>query len=254
MNWTGIKNNVFSWGCLDILWNGKIWVAIGMQDDSSSNTNTIAYSKDGMNWARVENSFDIINDPMSIASNGTEWVIVGNTTDQDYPLNNLFAYSQDGMNWSTVNDITVNLQANLYFYSITTNGRLWVAVGRAYILVDNTNHTMTAYSDDGLNWTIKVMQNTMSLDKVVYNGNIWSTGNSYSQDGMNWNWINNYVDKIKIDIIWNDTMKKWFATKSGGVTPLEYSDDGKTWKQQEGTVDNIRSPFYLSEFKSIAFK
>jgi hypothetical protein len=76
-----------------VVWNGRLWVAVG-----NGASYTIIYSLDGINWTGVSNSstiFDVAGGGIDLVWNGTIWVATGaNSTGK------LIATSLDGITWT----------------------------------------------------------------------------------------------------------------------------------------------------------
>jgi hypothetical protein len=90
-------NSIFTLACLDVAWNGLLWVAVG------SGTNTIATSINGKDWIprSSENSIFSIGYGVKWNSSLQLWIAVGGGS-------NTIATSSDGSTWiprSTVNAI-----------------------------------------------------------------------------------------------------------------------------------------------------
>jgi len=76
-----------------VIWNGKLWVAVG-----NGASYAIAYSYDGISWTGVSNSktlFDLSGGAIDVAWNGQTFVAVG-ANSSGY----IVALSSDGITWS----------------------------------------------------------------------------------------------------------------------------------------------------------
>jgi len=148
LSWTAVANslgttvnNIFSNGCLDIMHDGVKFIAGGDYTGTTNNSNTLAYSYDGINWNRIENSKDLLRTCRTIAYNGSVYVAGGNRINTNFGR---IIYSYDGLNW-----IGPPTDSSDTISSITWVGDKFVAVGgTGFDVVDNKIY----YSQDGINW------------------------------------------------------------------------------------------------------
>jgi len=144
-------------GCLQMVWNGSIWLGRGFS--------TIGYSYDGIVWKSLTNNLPLSSSVglNKIAWNGSVWVLCGLIL----PATGLLYYSYDGIVWH-------NTAASLLFsevIDIAWNGSTWVALGRT--AVAPYTDSMVAYSVDLKNWQIS------DSTPVVPDGRIPAIASSY---------------------------------------------------------------------------
>ena len=118
---------VFTFGN-GVAWNGRLWIAVG-----GGPTNSIAWSKDGINWTGLGKP--VFTMGFRVAWNGLLWIAGGSGGTS--PL----AGSYDGLSWFSINVAGLFTTVN----GVAWNGTMWIAVGYGPSLI--------AYSYDGINWT-----------------------------------------------------------------------------------------------------
>jgi hypothetical protein len=151
LNYTNIFTpNALARGINSIKYNGSIWVAC------SNNTNTLAYSYDGINWIGLGTAIFSIT-ATCVEWNGKMWVACGSGT-------NSLAYSYDGINWTGLGTSIITNAA--LGGQVSWNGFVWLATGQ---LASSGSGTFAASSPDGINWTsITVASQTASFTGVPY--------------------------------------------------------------------------------------
>jgi hypothetical protein len=186
-----------------------------------TNTNTLAFSLDGITWVGLGTS--VFNSTgSSVVYNGKIWVAVGSST-------NTIAYSYNGYTW-------VGLGANIFStigLGVAWNGTMFVAVGRG----TNT----IAYSYDGMTWltssTTNIIEATGGGNSISWSGKLWVAGGgntggntlAYSADGINWTGIlNSAAGGINSTVRTVATNGQIFIA-GGDATGLNYSYNGITW-------------------------
>ena len=176
-SWTGIENSIDNIFTRTVSWNGKIWIAGGV--NTAQTQGKVATSIDGKVWTYFNITSTILNQIFSIAWNGLIWVAVGTG-------NNSIAYSENGTQWFGA-DSTTNF-FNDGGASVAWNGNRFVAVGSG-------SSNKVAWSDDGTSW-FGLGTNFFDFNYpniVSWIGNQWIIGsvtkNYYytSQNGINWN-------------------------------------------------------------------
>ena len=115
---------------------------------SSSDSNTFAYSTDGINWTEDTIS-STSRDWSSVCYGNGKFVAVAFSS-------NYFAYSTDGITWTETNSglSSRNWQSVCY-----GNGK-YVAISSNNGSSSNVNGKYFAYSTDGINWTESTISNT----------------------------------------------------------------------------------------------
>ena len=97
---TSLINNTSTAQIGKVVWNGRLWVAVG-----NGASYAIIYSLNGITWTGVSNSktiFDIAGGAIDLVWNGTIWVAIGANSD-----GKLVATSSDGINWSSANMVFI---------------------------------------------------------------------------------------------------------------------------------------------------
>ena len=193
------------------------WVSVG------TDSITIAYSCDGINWSVVPNSTTIFNVGDGVVWNGTKWVAVGQGP---YTI----ASSSDGINWTGLLNSTSIF--SMYGSAIAWNGTRFVAVGEGLNTI--------AYSDDGVTWT--GVTNSYSIFTLFGKYIFWNQTNSrwiatgagttnsiaYSDDnGVTWTGLGISIFTTGIGITLSGT--RLLAVGNGNYT-IAYSDNnGTSW-------------------------
>jgi hypothetical protein len=153
---------------------------VNPNDISATQTGIIAYSTDGIVWAKAnDNPFDIGTGCSAISYNGTVWV-AGGVGYYDFVQNGpvdpytqqagwtfkiaTLLYSSDGITWNVSTSGSALITSAIY--SLTWNGTKFVAGGFG------TNQVI--YSLDGISWTPSESGNALvtfcqGLGSVVYN-------------------------------------------------------------------------------------
>lgn len=115
--------------CTSIAWNGSMFVACGIYNNSSPNV-MIASSSDGLTWTDSTWAFSGGSPATSVAWNGSIWVVTYRDTGGS-------ATSSDGLDWQAGMDYSLNIlgtqRINIitqYFPSITTRS-LYLQSGTA---------------------------------------------------------------------------------------------------------------------------
>jgi hypothetical protein len=218
----------------DVAWNGSMWIAVGY---GASTSDTMAYSYDGDTWVVV--TLSLFSQGHGIAWNGSMWVAVGYGTGLT-PLANTIAYSYDGFNW-------VGIAGGLGFVTngnkVAWNGSMWLASG----FDSGAFLGQTAYSTNGINWTVvnstiiyeyygvaynSLRPNTITFptNRIVAVGDVSGGGTNtiaYSSDGITWTGLGNSIfQSIGVGVAWNGL--KWVAVGEG-INTIAYSSDGITW-------------------------
>ena len=202
--WNPLGKNIFTIRGRAVAWNGSMWIAAG------EGTNTLGYSKDGINWSGVGST--IFTTGNSVAWNGSLWLATGQGS-------NTLAYSSDGSNWT-------GLGSNVFTSgtSVAWGSNRWVATG----LGSNT----LAYSDDGSNWTGLGSTIIQSGSAVAWNGLQWLAGGgsqiATSANGLSWSNqnISSIISSVR-GIAYSSS--NWIVTGTPLTNSLAYSLDGSNW-------------------------
>jgi len=234
---------------------------------SSTTTNTIHYSLDGLSWKPVPNSVFSVQGNKAFWS-GSSWVAVG-------AGGNCISYSYDGINWTGVNQTIFN--GTLGGQGICYNGKIWVAVGQGsntiaystngtqWTPVTNSSQIFTNYGDsvawngvsfvatgagsntiatstNGITWQGSVTGTTFTTNGAGLwsNGPLWvatGTGSDsivYTTDTTGrTGWTATGVNPFSTggnDIAWNGII--WVASGTGTANTVATSPDGTTWTGQ----------------------
>ncbi len=203
---------------------------------TSQNSNTFAYSTDGMNWTEGTIS-ETKRYWYSVCYGNNKFVAVsGNNGDISNENGKYFAYSMDGMNWTegTISDTSRNWHSVCY-----GNGK--------FVVVADNNYF--AYSTDGITWTEGTISDTRrSWNSVCYGNDKFvtvATNNGYSS-----NENGKYFAYSTDGITWtegtiSDTSREWFSVCYGNgkfvavaqvTNCFAYSTDGINWT--EGTISD----------------
>ena len=171
--WNNASGDLFTVTGYGVAWNGCLWVAVG-SNGGNGNSNTIAYSSNGIDWAYATGGF--LDSGRGVAWNGLYWIAVG--TDAA-PSGRTILISKDGISWSDAN--STNLFQTHFpegtgtGRSVAWNGQFWVVVG--YDVVNQSNSTYV--SKDGMNWVLGLM--TVEAKNLFAPG-----GNSVAWGQTNW--------------------------------------------------------------------
>ena len=177
--------------------NGR-WIATG---SNIPNSNTIAYSDNGINWIGLGIPIFIYG-CYGVAYGNGRWVAVGRGS------NYTIAYSDNnGITW-TATGTNIYSNNSSSFGVAYGNGR-WISVGNS-----STTNTI-AYSDDGITWS-GAGNNIFAIgQRVSYGNGLWTavgTGTNslaYSNDGINWIGIGTSIFSTgKIIITGAETLKE----------------------------------------------
>jgi frataxin-like iron-binding protein CyaY len=220
ISWTGLGSSIFSTQGLAIVWNTSLnlWIAGG------SGGNTLAYSYDGMTWMSSNNNpFVSTNGCYSIGCSSS-LIVAGSITS-----GNAFAVSTDGINWTGLG----NPLNTVYVLGIVWNGSIWVAGGISApncIFYSYDGYTWKKSGFTGFSTTCRC---------IAWNGTMWvavgqgNNSTAYSYDGINWTLGTNIFGTAGYGVCWNGTM--WVA---GGIgtNNLAYSYDGINWTGVTGTT------------------
>jgi hypothetical protein len=203
--WYSAGKNIFTIRGRAVAWNGSLWVGAG------EGTNTLAYSKDGVNWTGIGST--IFTAGNSVAWNGTQWLATGVGS-------NTLAYSADGTSWTGLGS-TIFTRGTAVAWG-TSN---WVAVGGG----SNT----LAYSANGTSWT--GLGSTIFVGSgtaIGWNGTQWLAGGgnqiATSLDGINWS--NRNVSTILSSVQGvTYASSNWAITGVPLTNAFAYSSDGANW-------------------------
>ena len=211
-NWTETSNGLSDreWNAI-CYGNGK-YVAV-------SNSNTFAYSTDGITWIETSNGLGSRDWRFICYGNGKYIAVVLSATNS-----NIFAYSTDGITWIE----TSNGLSNRDWYSICYGNGKYVAV--------SSSNTF-AYSTDGITWTeTSNGLSDRSWQSICYgNGKYVAISGgisnvfAYSTDGITWTETSNGL-----------SIRNWYSIYYGngkyvaiafGSNTFAYSTDGITWTE-----------------------
>lgn len=157
------SDNVYKYTTNNIIWTGKLFIAIGNYDNTY--TNTIINSQNGINWEPVigdykEDKPDIENNDIGncLAYNGNI-ILAGASITPTFGSNSI-KYSYDGLSWANATGYRGTNTT-----SITWNGTFWIAC-------TNTGYT---YSDNGIVWNQRQVTNAFQRPIVT----VWSGDSNF---------------------------------------------------------------------------
>jgi hypothetical protein len=245
INWTSVGSTTSPiYGAGNIVgYNNKVpsvnikhaMLAIGNSSTTNANnTNSIAYSIDGIKWT----GYNIANFSSNTYNySNIKWV--NNKYYAGTNSSNELTYSYDGMNWLTLPGTQSGSLFNSSCNYVIYNGSTYVAVGKS-------NNTI-AWSTDGLNWT-GLGSSFFSLEgySLGWNGKKLIAGgrgtNSILESTNGINWVNNTDVTNTLEscfgIIWH--YNKWIAI-GNTATPTSIiliSYYGITWTSVSTAITN----------------
>jgi len=285
--WYGSNPGIFS-AALDVKWNGRIWVAVGVPLVSR---NSIAYSTDGLTWSTPAQGNLFSVQGTEVVWNGSTWLAIG----QDASSNNV-AMSQDGMNWTMFVDASLSgyptaIYADKNNTILTTSTQILVSANN--ILPNNTLYSNTyqasAILNDGTKYLFggtasggnaiqqyygvgTALRNIAFSNFSVVNGLASNNANrgvatippltiacgtgtcslAYSPDGIQWTAIPNAFFGTAYSAAWNGQV--WVAVGDPSGTSGTYwcatSYDGILWT---GSDNNLLSISYDIEWNGQVF-
>ena len=202
-----------------VKWNGLYWLAGG--SGASTKPNNLLNSLNGNSWTYA-NPTTMVSSINGLAWNGYKWVAVG--TD---PVVTSILYTDINNLWQQTTNAFTSRQGN----DVTTNGRIWVAVGRGSGL---PNDSAIKYSYDAVSWSNVVGPQLSTGTTVAWNGDKFvaggSNGNSsnvvYSFDGVNWAYSGVNVAQQATSLLWDGS--QWSLTGINDSTHF-VSSDGIQW-------------------------
>ena len=242
-----VKSNIFR------TYDGKIWnptvnnfvyakggacyntvcVAVGKISNPYDKDSILGRSDDtGSSWLITINNVQTIGNAIAFNKNLKMWIVVGSDPDNNYSYSYSIGSdpSQYAIKWvpgkidiGEINGIATN----------TTNN-LWVVIG----------NKGTAYSSDGLTWTVVKNILFSNPKAIACNGLLWvavgfdsNSGNciAYSSNGIRWTYeTSNIFSNGAQGITWNDEKSLWVAVgyDSSGNT-IAYSNNGSSWTMVE---------------------
>jgi hypothetical protein len=202
--WYALGKNIFTIRGRSVAYNGSLWVATG------EGTNTLAYSKDGINWTGAGST--IFTAGKSVAWNGSLWVATGLGS-------NTLAYSADGTSWTGIGS-TIFTDGT----SVGWGSNKWVATG----LGSNT----LAYSANGTSWTGIGSTILQTGSAVGWSGTEWLAGGgsqiAKSTDGVAWSNTNISTIISSVRGI-SYSSSNWIVAGTPLTNSLAYSSDGIAW-------------------------
>jgi hypothetical protein len=248
--WTASQSatDIIPNGCYSLSWNGTIWVASG-------DTDSFAYSYDGINWLLsltigghynmgVGYVTPLNTSPRTVYSNNNFTILAS----QNSSFYSYYYYSFDGINYSVLTSLNSLLSTTLYGGVVGWNGTSWLACA-------TTQPTgFFASSTDGINWSLitttpsTINMNPSALgwgkDKWVMGDAGGGFGTSYSYDAITWTPITGTIASANLKAIkWNGTI--WIAVgDNSGTFNLYYSYDGITWTGSQSALNLVNGPLY----------
>ena len=205
---TSIFGNPASLGCIALGWNGIMLVALG----STSATNLLATSRDGINWYGQGSPSGIGNATLGYGNGGVAWNgnlwCVGNRG-MNYPIT-----SPDGITWT-------QRTSGFGAASITTiiwNGQLFGAL-------TGTTTTYLQVSPDGVNWSFASPNitnfNTSNLSLTFNpNTNAWYIGGLDNSTSYYSLMVNSNANPVTTNI--------WSLLLSGATTQFQSTSNTST--------------------------
>lgn len=136
IQWIAVNNSLFT-QCNKIVWNGKLWAAVGTGEY------WVAISRDGLNWTGTDNA--ILSEGYDIAWNGSYFVAVGVGG---------MARSLNGISWESVSTSSIFTSS---IHAIEWTGVVWLAYG-------SNSTTAISSSLDASSWTATTVRNLCLVD------------------------------------------------------------------------------------------
>ena len=212
--------------------NGK-FVAVAM-----NNSNTFAYSTDGINW--TEGTMPSSHDWDSVCYGNGKFVAVAMNN------SNTFAYSTDGINWTKGT-----------MPSIQTWGSVCYGNGKFVAVAEQSN--VFAYSTDGINWTQGTMPSSHRWTSVCYGngkfvaGSLSSNVFAYSTDGITWTEGTMPSSQDWQSVCYGNGK---FVAIARSTNVFAYSTDGITWTagSMSDTSDWMSVCYGNGKFVAVAYQ
>jgi len=209
-----------------VKWSGSYWLA-----GTSLYTLNLLRSYDGINWSDASfpanTQMDSLN---SLAWNGYNWVAVGtNSSRGDAPFTNI-KYTDANGTWQTGSGNPTFSGAGA---DVTTNGRIWVAVGSGTVTM------MYSSNSPPSTWTPTNTPRLLTANCIAWNGDKFvaggSNGNSsnimYSFTGVDWTFVSvPQVDQVNA-ITWDGVMWNIAGSNTTGTQKILTSADAITWTE-----------------------
>ena len=215
---------------IQIVTGQAAFVAVGA-DVIGSGARNIAYSLDGISWARVTtNIFSDAAAGVAYSNNQNKWIAVGQG------IVNTMAWSPDGIRWIGMGNNLFPSVGNAIVYSPEQNR--WVAGGRGF--------TQLYFSSDGFIWTAANSGIFTGVNGITYSStlNQWvavglgSNTIATSPDGITWTGLGNIIfDTAAYSVRYADGI--YIATGASTVTQA-WSTDGITWTGTPELVSSSR--------------
>ena len=205
----------FDWGeTSGGLSRNRYWSAICYGKDKfvavADQSNTFAYSTDGIVWTETSNGLGSITED-------ERWMVICYGRDKfvAFTYSNTFAYSTDGIIWTKTSQFGINADWHGMCYARDK----FVAIG----------NPLAAYSTDGINWT----PTTNGLNSITWNSicygrdkfvavsgsSSFEDGFAYSEDGIVWVTLTKELSDID----------NWMSVCYGGDRYVAISDSNNTF-------------------------
>ena len=205
---TSIFGNPASYGCIALGWNNIMLVALG----STSSTNLLATSRDGINWYGQGSPSGIGAAALSYGNGGVAWNgnlwCVGNRG-MNYPIT-----SPDGITWT---------QRTSGFTPQTITSIIWN--GQLFGVLSGTTTTYLQVSPDGINWSFASPNitnfNTSNLSLTFNpNTNAWYIGGVDNSTSYYSLMVNSNANPVTTNI--------WSLLLSGATTQFQSTSNSST--------------------------
>ena len=219
-----------TWRTSDTILSVREWSSIIFANGKfvmvAANSDTFAYSSDGITWTETSDGL-ISQNWSSLAYGANKFVAIAANSDT-------FAYSSDGVSWQTT---STGILSNLSYSDIS------YSTDKFFVCAKNSNTVL--YSDDGISWHatndgisnrewIKACFGNNRYLLVAANSNTFA----YSNNGIRW-----YETTVGIDgdnINWTDVVfgnGRFVAISAGNNNRVIYSLDGYYWNESEWESD-----------------
>jgi hypothetical protein len=207
-------------------YNGSMWLAVGLGDNSLDNPEQIIYSYNSIDWYEPNDSAGLFSEIRSVIWTGSKWLVGGYGT-------NMLAESSNGLDWTAIQDSSsMGLGYNRISSLCYDGSNLLLAGG-------SSPSGWIAYSTDlGATWT-DTFQTVISTNvrSIAYNGSRWvavGAGSldriAYSDDGINWFPANDPpIVSSAYSVSWNGSLFLVGGDKVGSLQYLMVSTDGIDW-------------------------
>lgn len=229
---------------VSVVFNNKLWLIGGWNNDTYTTLNDVWNSSDGVNWDLVASSAEWSGrEGHQVVSFNGKMFIFGGVDFNERKAKNDIWYSDDGINWNLGKE-EASWSPRYAHKIVEFKGRLWLAGGLA---PDQNEMSDMWYSDDGINWNL-VTENHPWLGRhdpglVVYKDKLWLIGgwnDSEIDSGLNDTWYSfNGIDweKTNEDGPWTGREDHGVVVFRDKIWILGGMDSNWSWKNDVWVSD-----------------